>query len=124
MRTIRRGDRGPAVAEIRAVLRNLDVLPAATADAGGQAEFDEQTELAVRTFQQSRGLSADGRVGEETWRALEAARWRLGSRTLYPSVPEPLIGDDGRQLQERALEVGYDVGRAGPVHGAQGPRAV
>ena len=77
MRTIRRGDRGPAVAEIRAVLRSLDGLPATEQDA--PAEFDEQTELAVRAFQQSRGLSADGRVGEETWRALEAARWRLGA---------------------------------------------
>src|SRR2546429_8317323 len=124
MRTIRRGDRGPAVAEIRAVRRNVDVLPAATADAGGQAEFDEQTELAVRAFQQRRGLSADGRVGEETWRALDAARWRLGARTLYQSVPEPLIGDDVRQLQERLLEMGYDVGRADAIYGPRTARAV
>src|SRR5256885_4889936 len=124
MRTIRRGDRGPAVAEIRAVLRTLDVLPAGTADSGLRAEFDEQTELAVRTFQQSRGLSADGRVGEETWRALDAARWRLGARTLYQSVPEPLIGDDVRQLQERLLEMGYDVGRADAIYRPRTARAV
>src|SRR5213083_2460793 len=122
MRTIRRGDRGPAVAEIRAVLRGLDVLTA-TED-GPPAEFDEQTELAVRTFQQSRGLSADGRVGEETWRALDAARWRLGARTLYQSVPDPLIGDDVRQLQERLLEMGYDVGRADAIYGPRTARAV
>src|SRR3989440_669133 len=124
MRTIRRGDRGPAVAEIRAVLRTLDVLPAGTADSGLRAEFDEQTELAVRTFQQSRGLSADGRVGEETWRALDAARWRLGARTLYQSVPEPLIGDDVRQLRARRLGMGYDVGRADGIYGPQTARAV
>src|SRR5256714_10706515 len=124
MRTIRRGDRGPAVAEIRAVLRSLHVRPAGTADSGLRAEFDEQTELAVRTFQQSRGLSADGRVGEETWRALDAARWRLGARTLYQSVPEPLIGDDVRQLQERLLEMGYDVGRADAIYGPRTARAV
>src|SRR2546423_8172619 len=122
MRTIRRGDRGPAVAEIRALLRSLDVLPA-NGDVA-PAEFDEQTELAVRTFQQSRGLSADGRVGEETWRALDAARWRLGARALYQSVPEPLIGDDVRQLQERLLEMGYDVGRADAIYGPRTARAV
>jgi N-acetylmuramoyl-L-alanine amidase len=124
MRTIRRGDRGAAVAEIRAVLRGLDVLPAWTADADAGAEFDEQTELAIRTFQQSRGLSADGQVGEETWRSLDAARWRLGARTLYQSVPEPLIGDDVRQLQERLLEMGYDVGRADAIYGPRTARAV
>src|SRR6266511_2991546 len=34
-------------------------------------------------------------------RAPEAARWRLGSRTLYHALPDPLVGDDVRQLQER-----------------------
>src|SRR5256714_11754806 len=124
MRTIRGGDRGPAVAESGAVLRTLDVLPAGTADSGLRAEFDERTELAVRTFKRSRGLSADGRVGEETWRALDAARWRLGARALYQSVPEPLIGDDVRQLQERLLEMGYDVGRADAIYGPRTARAV
>src|SRR5256884_9372210 len=126
MRTIRRGDRDAAVAEIRTVLRILDLLPAwtATSDAVAEAEFDEQTELAVRAFQQSRGLSVDGRVGEETWRTLDAARWRLGARTLYQSLPEPLAGDDVRQLQERLLEMGYDVGRADAIYGARTARAV
>jgi len=126
MRTIRRNDRGGAVAEIRAVLRVLDLLPASTAvtDAAGEPEFDEHTELAVRAFQQSRGLSVDGLVSEETWRALDAARWRLGARTLYQSVPDPLIGDDVRQLQERLLEMGYDVGRADAIYGPRTARAV
>jgi N-acetylmuramoyl-L-alanine amidase len=127
MRTIRRGDRGAAVAEIRTVLRILELLPESSAagDAqGGDPEFDEHTERSIRTFQQSRGLSVDGRVGEETWRALDAARWRLGARTLYQSVPEPLAGDDVRQLQERLLEMGYDVGRADAIYGARTARAV
>jgi N-acetylmuramoyl-L-alanine amidase len=123
MRTIRRGDQGGAVAEIRAVLHSLQLLPA-NGDAGTGAEFDEQTELAVRAFQQSRGLSVDGRVGEETWRALDAARWRLGARTLYQALPDPLVGDDVRQLQERLLEMGYDVGRADAIYGSRTARAV
>jgi N-acetylmuramoyl-L-alanine amidase len=126
MRTIRRGDRGAAVAEIRAVLRILDLLPTDTAgyDAKDEPEFDNQTELAIRAFQQGRGLSVDGGVGEETWRALDAARWRLGARSLYQALPDPLIGDDVRQLQERLLEMGYDVGRADAIYGTRTARAV
>ncbi|MBM7083135.1 N-acetylmuramoyl-L-alanine amidase [Micromonospora humidisoli] len=118
MRPIRPGDRGPAVTEIRAVLTGLDLLTAPG------DEFDAATERAVRAFQQSRGLSADGRVGAETWRALDAARWRLGARTLYHAVPDPLIGEDVRSLQERLLEMGYDVGGADAVYGVRTSRAV
>ncbi|KXK60954.1 N-acetylmuramoyl-L-alanine amidase [Micromonospora rosaria] len=123
MRPIRPGDQGTAVREIRAVLTGLDLL----APADGRTscdEFDADTERAVRAFQQSRGLSADGRVGEETWRALDAARWRFGARTLYHAVPEPLIGEDVRSLQERLLEMGYDVGRADAIYGIRTSRAV
>ncbi|WP_406039501.1 N-acetylmuramoyl-L-alanine amidase [Micromonospora sp. NBC_00898] len=120
MRPIRPGDRGPAVTEIRTVLTGLDLLPS-----GGHGdEFDPETERAVRAFQQSRGLSVDGRVGTETWQALDAARWRLGARTLYHAVPEPLIGEDVRSLQERLLEMGYDVGRADAIYGIRTSRAV
>jgi N-acetylmuramoyl-L-alanine amidase len=123
MRAIKRGDRGNAVAEIGSILRGLDLLSVAPRP-GCQPEFDEQTELAVRVFQQSRGLSVDGQVGDETWRALDAARWRLGARTLYQAVTDPLIGDDVRQLQERLLEMGYDVGRADGIYGSRTARAV
>ena len=68
MRSIRRGDTGPAVEEIQSILVGLELLPAV-----GEA-FDEATEIAVRAFQQSRGISADGLVGPETWQALEGAR--------------------------------------------------
>ncbi|MEH1012639.1 N-acetylmuramoyl-L-alanine amidase [Micromonospora sp. CPCC 206060] len=120
MRPIRPGDRGPAVREIRSILARLDLL----APAVGADEFNADTERAVRAFQQSRGLSVDGRVGPETWRALDAARWRLGARTLYHAVPEPLAGEDVRTLQERLLEMGYDVGRADAVYGVRTARAV
>jgi N-acetylmuramoyl-L-alanine amidase len=88
------------------------------------AVFDEATERAVRGFQQSRGLTADGEVDEETWRALDGARWHLGSRALYQAIPDPLVGDDVRQLQERLLEMGYDVGRADGIYGPGTARAV
>jgi N-acetylmuramoyl-L-alanine amidase len=123
MRAIRRGERGAAVAEIRSILVVLDLLvedPMTLVD----PVFDEATEEAVRVFQQSRGLTMDGAVGDETWRALDAARWRLGQRALYRTVADPLIGDDVRQLQERLLEMGYNVGRTDGVYGGSTAHAV
>src|SRR4051794_15100421 len=92
MRAIRRGARGAAVAEIRSILVVLDLLveaPAPGLDA--DPEFDEDTERAVRAFQQSHGLTVDGEVGDETWRSLDAARWRLGQRALFHTVGDPYI---------------------------------
>lgn len=125
MRPYRLGDRGPAVAEIRSILTNLGLLTSdGTASSGAVDQFDARTDRAVRAFQQSRGLSVDGLVGPETWRALDAARWSLGSRTLYHAIPEPLVGEDVRALQERLLEMGYDVGRPEGVYGPRTARAV
>src|SRR5690606_18024526 len=121
MRTIRYGDSGPAVREIRQILHGLGLL---LSDPEASDRFDDETVRAVRGFQQSRGLTADGRVTEETWRALEAARWRLGARTLYQAVSEPLVGEDVRALQERLLEMGYDTGRADGIYGPRTARAV
>jgi N-acetylmuramoyl-L-alanine amidase len=119
MRTIRHGDAGPAVTEIRQILCTLGLLAGEA-----PASFDDAVVQAVRAFQQSRGLTVDGRVAEETWRALEAARWRLGARTLFHSVPNLLVGEDVRALQERLLEMGYDVGRADGIYGVRTARAV
>src|SRR5262249_16738350 len=102
------------------ILTTLGLMP----NTDGGAEYGADVEIAVRAFQQSRGLSADGLVGDETWRSLDAARWRLGQRTLYQAVAEPLVGDDVRQLQERLLEMGYDLGRADGVYGGHTARAV
>jgi N-acetylmuramoyl-L-alanine amidase len=121
MRPIRLGDHGPAVTEIQSILTTLDLLRPGDAKPD---EYDPATEIAVRTFQQRRGLAVDGLVGDETWRALDAARWRLGQRGLYHAVIGPLVGDDVRQLQERLLEMGYDVGRADGIYGVRTARSV
>jgi N-acetylmuramoyl-L-alanine amidase len=115
MQVIRRGDRGHAVVEIRAILTTLELLddPAADID----AVYDAPVERAVRAFQQARGLTVTGEVNEETWRALDASRWSLGSRVLAHEQPQALFGDDVRQLQERLLELGYDLGRADSIFG-------
>jgi N-acetylmuramoyl-L-alanine amidase len=118
VRSIRRGDSGPAVAEIRSILVGLDLLETAS------DVFDDATDVAVRAFQQSRGIGVDGLVGDETWGALDAARWRLGARNLFHSVPDPLVGEDVRALQERLLEMGFDPGRPDSIYGARTARAV
>jgi N-acetylmuramoyl-L-alanine amidase len=119
MRVLRRGDTGPAVAEIRTTLAGLGLLPADEAVPAEAAAYDPAVEHAVSTFQQQRGLIADGMVGPATYRALRDATYQLGARPLAYLVSSPVSGDDVMTLQERLLELGYDAGRANGVFGAQ-----
>lgn len=109
----RLGDRGAAVAEIRQKLAMLGLLPqesSALRDLDG-ADFDEAADRAVRAFQQQRGITVDGVVGPQTYRALDEARWRLGDRILSYRVSAPVAGDDVTSLQQRLLDMGFDPGR-------------
>jgi len=125
MLLICRGSTGPAVAEVRAILAGLSLLTATSDGAGAEeAVFDDDCDRAVRRFQQERGVSVDGLVGPETYRALQEARWRLGDRVLSYAVGVPLSGDDVAALQERLLEMGYDAGRADGVFGPSTEQAL
>jgi N-acetylmuramoyl-L-alanine amidase len=118
MRVLRRGDGGPAVAEVRSTLTALGLLPLSNGNGSGQV-FDESVEHAVRAFQQQRGLITDGVVGPATYRALRDATYQLGARPLAYLVSAPVSGDDVLHLQVRLLELGYDAGRPNGVFGAQ-----
>ena len=122
MRSIRRGDSGPAVAEIRSILVGLELLRRA---GSARRLRRRRPRRAVRAFQQSRGLGVDGMVGDETWRALDAARWRLGARTLYHSVPDA-ARRRGRPARCRSGCWRWDTtsGRADAIYGARTARAV
>lgn len=120
MQLYRLGDTGPAVAEVRSTLSGLGLLPGAPAQA---STFDAATDHAVREFQQQRGLSVDGIVGPETYRALAAARWRLGDR-LLSLASRPYAGDDVAALQDRLLELGFDAGRVDGIFGTRTARAL
>jgi len=114
----RRGSRGPAVRHLRAELTDLGLLPAPQhSDAVELDLFDQQLDEAVRSFQQSRGISVDGIVGPSTTRALDEARRRLGDRLLYHSVSHPFTGDDVLELQARLADMGFDVGRVDGIFG-------
>jgi N-acetylmuramoyl-L-alanine amidase len=111
--TFRRGDAGPAVSQIVGLLSRLGLIEGAAPDS-----YDERVELAVRTFQQQRGLHVDGVVGSTTFRRLDEARWSLGDRILTHLPGNLLAGDDVYALQRRLLELGFKVGR---VDGYFGP---
>src|ERR687894_2370906 len=122
MQLLRRGDVGPVVAEVRAMLTSQGLLPPqppADPDIVDVDVFDVTVEHAVRAFQQRRGLITDGVVGRATYQALCDARLELGCRTLSCIATHPMRGDDVFTLQERLLELGYDVGRADGSFGLQ-----
>jgi N-acetylmuramoyl-L-alanine amidase len=123
MQLLRRGDSGPAVVEIRSMLRQFELL-VEPAGVPGDERFDTETERAVRAFQQRRGLIADGIVGPATYRALREAGWGLGDRMLALLVSAPMSGDDVLALQERLLELGFDPGRPGGVFDEQTEQAL
>ncbi|MDT7577469.1 MAG: N-acetylmuramoyl-L-alanine amidase [Pseudonocardiales bacterium] len=119
MQLLRRGDRGVAVVEIRAMLRQFGLLIGPD-----EPVFDAELEHAVRSFQQQRGLISDGIVGPSTYRALRDAGWTLGDRMLALMVSAPMTGDDVVALQERLSELGYDPGRPGGVFDEQTEHAL
>ncbi|MGE5763381.1 MAG: N-acetylmuramoyl-L-alanine amidase [Mycobacterium leprae] len=121
MPLLRRGDCGPAVAEIRAKLATLGLV---TDSDGSYAAFDDTCDRAVRAFQQQRGLTVDGIVGPETYRALDEARWHLGDRVLSYAVSHPLVGDDVVALQQRLLDLGFDPGRPDGIFGPRTEQGV
>jgi N-acetylmuramoyl-L-alanine amidase len=113
------GDSGEAVAEIIGKLQRLGLL-----DDRPRQVFDDETANAVRGFQQQRGLTVDGVVGPQTYRAIDDARWRLGDRLLTYVPAHPLTGDDVVHLQSRLQELGFAVARIDGIFGADTQRAV
>ena len=133
----RLGDRGPAIAEVRARLARLGLLPGSTyaiehahedplrlgpkrddqepaqwhTTAMESADYDEEVVAAVRMFQRQRGITEDGIVGPETFRRLEEARWRLGDRVLSYAAAHPTVGEDVTELQNRLNSMGFQSSR-------------
>ena len=116
---LRVGDRGDAVRAVRERLAQVGLL-----DDSPSEEYDAPVEHAVRTFQQQRGLTADGIVGHATYRALDEARWKLGDRVLVHLPGNLQTGDDVISLQSRLLDLGFKVGRVDGRFGSNTERAV
>lgn len=120
MRDLSRGDRGKEVLDVQTRLRGQGFE---LGREGVDGFFGPNTELAVLSFQQERGLLADGRVGANTWRELVEAGYALGDRLLYLREP-PFRGDDVLQLQVKLNLLGFNAGAERGVHDGEVERAV
>ena len=113
------GDRGDLVSVITSTLTRLGYLTAPS------DFYDESVEVAIRAFQQERGLTASGIANAMTIRALDEARWKLGDRTLQLIQGAPLMrGDDVATLQSRLVDMGFDCGRVDGIFGARTEAAI
>jgi N-acetylmuramoyl-L-alanine amidase len=123
-RSLRHGDSGPAVAQVTTLLARVGLLGDPAAARARTASFDDDVELAVRAFQQQRGLTVDGVVGPLTYRRLDEARWALGDRILTHRPAQLLVGDDVYTLQRRLLDLGFHTGRVDGYFGPETEAAV
>jgi N-acetylmuramoyl-L-alanine amidase len=117
--TLRVGDRGPDVGELRRRLALLDH------DTAGDERnlYGDATEEAVVGFQDSRGLEPTGVCDPSTWTALLESEHRLGDRMLCLRSPM-LRGEDVADLQLRLGTLGFDSGRVDGIFGPLTQRAV
>lgn len=114
------GDSGPAVAEVRDRLARLNLMESSPVS----DVFDDVVAVAVRRFQQQRGITIDGVVGPLTFRRLEEARWNLGDRVLSYAPGRVTAGDDIAQLQRGLARLGFGSGRVDGVFGSATDRAL
>lgn len=109
MNLFRKGSGGREVRDIQGRLVSAGFMDGACEEVAAGV-FDDETDRAVRAFQQDRGLIADGIVGPDTWRSLVEASRSLGSRFLYLHEP-PLRGDDVADLKRRLNALGFYSGK-------------
>jgi hypothetical protein len=130
MTIFQEGNKGPEVARIQQALTT-----AGFPTDGADGDFGPKTTAAVTLFQQSKGLSADGMVGQETWNALfqeDAAASALDGASLDfkclaltgsfettkapPACFSGLAGDfDGQGMSFGALQWNFGQGTLQPI---------
>jgi N-acetylmuramoyl-L-alanine amidase len=120
VRDLSRGDRGKEVLDVQTRLRGQGFE---LGREGVDGFFGPHTESAVLSFQQERGLLADGLVGANTWRELVEAGYAPGDRLLYLREP-PFRGDDVLELQVQLNLLGFNAGAERGVLDEEVERAV
>lgn len=129
---LRVGDKSPRVAEVRGTLARLGLLESFSGDASDsnnqqwteqEEYFDEELSVALRGFQQGRGIIADGVISATTLRALREASYTLGNRVLSLQTNE-YVGDDVAQLQSQLHDLGFYTGRVDGHFGERTHEAV
>ena len=115
---LRLGDSGDLVNQVITSLNRIGLLHSTP------EVYDQTVVDAVALFQQQRGLTSTGNVNNQTFQALEEARWKLGDRSLYLQNPPLMRGDDVAQLQSRLTDMGFDCGRVDGIFGTRTESAV
>ena len=117
-RSLRSGDRGPAVSQLQALLAALGHY-----DGAIDGVFGRLTTAAVRSFQDARGLFTDGIVGSRTRSELMALRSAAENGRILASDGRLLrrgtSGDQVKALQQLLGMLGFN---PGPIDGAFGSR--
>lgn len=109
-RVLQRGDRGSAVRKVQQALIFLD-FPVPGVGANGI--FGDETEMAVRSYQESRRLKVDGVIGQETIESLDDE--------FFTGVPEPSAFPESPVRTPKASPVGPV--RAPEIHPLKAPKA-
>lgn len=117
-RVLRRGDSGSAVKKVQEA---LIILRIPVPEAGASGIFGGETELAVRSYQEARGLKVDGVIGPETMGSLDE-EFHTGLATEHRVLPstEPYVSDVPMPLEP---ESPVKPPRMPPVSAPEAPEA-
>lgn len=109
--TLRLGARGPSVERLQARLAELGFYAGRV-----DGDFGGGTYSAVRRFQATKNLEADGVVGENTWKALLGADSRAEVKTPEPSPheSEALAGNAPLRFRCLALTGSFETDKPPP----------
>ena len=103
---LKKGSRGPDTALVQSWLSQL---PAGAQIGKIDGSFGDKTECAVKLFQNSAGLTTDGRVGPITWDALyDMYVEHQGPGEIYPGIPvrRGAVGAVVQSMQQRLTDIG------------------
>jgi peptidoglycan hydrolase-like protein with peptidoglycan-binding domain len=105
---LRKGSTDPAVRDLQQALKTLGYDPGPV-----DGVFGAQTEVAVKAFQQAKGIDVDGIVGRITWINIDEAD------QSHPVLRKGSSGLPVRRLQSRMSAVKFDTGGVDGVFGAK-----
>ena len=118
-RVLRRGDSGPAVEKIQQALIFLG-FPVPKVGASGI--FGDETELAVRSYQEARGLKVDGIAGPDTIGNLDSEFYTGPTEHRVTPAPEPQVSKVKTPLEPESPVRPAHASPLGPVRAPEVPR--